>query len=396
MREIKIGVCIFDDPKSPRGGFASIDGDSAFYVSGYHELSTETLWVTNLEFPVFRELNLLRLRHLTQAQYFRTSIRMLQVELGIVTGRRLAEVLSKVFSRVASLGKAFLGADPKNYNYRYQQAISDRIFIPGMTEPYSGLDSNVVQLVVDHSTQENQAMAGVKRPDRSSPVTFYYPRDAFAQWLFGRVYPTGSQWRAEDFKREYTLGTKDGRKLSLTDSFIDKCAKNFRTSNRATFFNIAVLSHEASHRSFASFGAGAKEPRTWVTWPELLELLEYSVVTIYRAASTSSGLIRDHLPDYCQSVGCGVSDGLLFENLYAALAAPVNKRNTALGAYLRAYDRAACGRAAFEFHKAGFVVGSYGMGRVLVFLTEGQKERARQVALDNGLLCPLKEESVDG
>lgn len=396
MKIIKIGVCIFDDPRSPQSGYASLGGAEPSYISGYHELSSEHLWVTNLEFPVFKELNLLRLRHLAHTQYFRTKIQLLQVELGITENRRLAQILSSMFTRCGALGYQFFGADPKEYNYRYHQALGDHIHIPGMTQPIQGMDSNVVQLVIDHSTQENQAMAGVKRPDRSTPTAFYFPRDAYSQWLFGRSYPVSNVWKSDglkNIKREYTIGTRDGKKIALTDTFVRRFGEYFKSNGRATFFNVAILSQEESHRAFASFGAGSKDPRVWVTWPELLELVEYSVVTISDSISTACGGIREHLHPFCHVNGHGISDGLLLENLYVALCSPVNRRNTALGAYIRAYDRAACGRAAKVFHDAGFVVGSYSMGRVILLLTEGQKERARQVALDFGMLPPLREEA---
>lgn len=396
MNSVKIGVCIFENPNSPRGGFASLDGEPASYVQGYNELSAEHLWVTNIEYAAYKELNLLRLKYLTDGQYFRTSLRVFQSELGIQEPRRVAEVMSKVFTRVASMGHDFFGAVPKNHVYRFHQSLSDRIYIPGMSEPVTGLDSNVVQLIIDQSTQENQAMAGIKRPDRSSPVTFAFPRDAFAQWLFSRPYPTGSAWREGRLDREYTIGTKDGKKLALTNTFINKCSVFLRKHNMATFFRITVKSQENSHRHFAAFGAGKRDLRNWVSYPELLELVEYSMIIVHDSVSTEAGMIKEHLPDYCNITGCGLADGILFENLYAALAAPVNRKATALGAYMRAYDRAACGRAAAHFHNAGFVVGSYSVGRVVLMLTEGQKERARQVALDYGMLPPLKAEVVNG
>lgn len=395
MKKIIIGVCIFDDPKAPRAGYSSVDGSAAQYVAGHHELSTDTLWVTNLEFPIFKELNFLRLRHLTQDQYFRTSIRLLQTELGITDHKRLAEFLSKLFTRTAQAGMNGFGVDPTNYNYRYHQALSSRLHIPGMHEPLQGLDPSAIQLAIDHSTQENQAMSGVKRPDRSSPVTFGFPRDAYGQWLISRVYPVGNVWKTDGIGKEFTCGTRDGKKLALTDTFIKKLGDYFRTNARATFFRISVKSHEPSHRAFASFGAGSREPRVWVTWPELLELLEYSVVTIFDSMSTTAGTIREHLPEYCQATGFGLAEGLLFENLYVALASPVNKRNTALGAYLRAYDRAACGRMAAAFHNAGFVVGSYSSGRVVLFINDGQRERASELALELGMLPPLAKEASD-
>lgn len=391
MSKLSVGVCIFDDPRSPQGGFASLDGRESNYVSGYHELSQDTLWVTNLEFPVFKELNLLRLRYLAQAQYFRTSIRLLQAELGLRDARHASQTLSAMFHRVVNLGYAYMGAVHTDFNYRYHQALGQKLDIPGMMEMPQGIDPNMIQLVIDHATQENQAMAGVKRPDRSSPVPILFPRDAFGQWLFSRSYPVGNTYRNDGINKEYTIGTRDGKKTAVTEPFLRKLAAYAKTHSRAMFFRIAMISQESSHRAFASFGSGSKDQRVWVSWPELVELAEYSVMTVFESVSTEAGQIRDYLPSFVNGTGFGFSEGLFFENLYAALASPVNRKNTALGAWLRAYDRMACQKAAEIFHRHGFTVGSYSSGRVVLMLTQAQRDKAAKVALSNGMLPPIKE-----
>ena len=389
MSNSSVGVCIFDDPRSPQGGFSSVDGENPVYVSGYHELSPEKLWVTNLDFPIFKELNLLRIRHLAQSQYFRTSVKMLQTESGIEDNKELSVYLSKMFSRIERISAEQFGTNIRDYNYRFHQALSDRIHIPGTTEPVQGVDPNLAQLIIDQSTQENQAMSGVKRPDKSLPVSFLFPRDAFAQWLLSRHYPVGSVWKNDGMSKDFTIGTKDGKKLARTDSFVKRCGDYFKTSNRAMFFRISVVSHEMSHRAFATFGVGSREPRTWVTWPELLEMLNYSVVTVYESYSTQCSSIKDSIPSFCFADGQGISEGLLLENLYVSIGSPINRKNTALGAYLRAYDRAACARAASKFHAAGFVVGSFSSGRVVLLISRSQIQRATELALSIGMMPPL-------
>lgn len=389
-----VGVCLFDDPASPQGGFASLLGGEPFYVAGYHELPQTTLWITNLDYKVFRDLNLLRVRYLAQSQYFRTSMKLIQKELGLPDSKQSSQILSKIFSRVITLGKNHFGADHMKSNYRYHQCLMETIDIPGLHERPQGLDTNLIQMVIDHSTQENQAMTGVKRPERSSPVAFLFPRDAFGQWLMGRHYPIGNTYKNDGFNKEYTVGTRDGKKIPVTESLIKRLAE-YAGRGRAMFFRISIVSQEPTHRAFASFGAGSNDPRVWVSWPELLEIVEYSVITIYESVSTVGGSIKEFLPDFVNTSGCGFSEGLLLENLYASLSAPINKRNTALGAYIRAYDRMACQRAAQIFHAAGFTVGSYSSGRVVLMLPDSQMERATKVALDNGMLPPLKESVFD-
>lgn len=131
----------------------------------------------------------------------------------------------------------------------------------------------------------------------------------------------------------------------------------------------------------------------WATYPEVLELMRYSELMVYESASVGAGVLQD-VPciDNPLYSNC-MSAGLFLENYYCALMAPIDKRNTALGAYMRAYDRMACGRAAEAFHNAGFVVGSYSSGRIIVLIREGERERAEKLALKIGMIPPFPGEA---
>lgn len=396
MSQDLIGVCIFDDPKSARDGWASVAGAEAWRVTGYHELSSDKLWVTNLDFPDFKALNLLRLKHLAQSQYFRTSIKMLQSEYGILESKPLAAFLSRLFNRVARLGDLHLGVEPQKFNYRYTQAISARMDVPSLRIPCQGLNPNEVQLIIDHATQENQAMTGVKKPERAQAVAFSYPRFAYSKWLLGQQYPLESVWKKDKIGKEWRIGIREGKALAKANHDFVRMMDNYSINfHRSVFLRIAILSQEPSHRSFATFAAGSRGPRVWATYPEVLELMRYSEIAVYDSASVGSGKLKDipliDNPQY----SCSISAGLFLENLYCSLMAPVDKVNSALGAYMRSMDRMACGRAAEQFHNAGFVVGSYSSGRIIVLVREGERDRAAQLALKIGMIPPFEPDLGD-
>lgn len=391
MSQAMIGVCIFDDPKSARDGWASAGGEEAKRVTGYHELSSDKLWVTNLDFPDFKALNLLRLKHLAQSQYFRTSVKMLQSEYGILESKPLASFLSQTFNRVARLGDIHLGVEPHKFNYRYTQAISARMDVPSLRIPTQGLNPNEVQLIIDHATQENQAMTGVKKPERSHAVAFCYPRFAYSKWLLSQDYPLESVWKKDKLHKEWKIGIRDGKPLAKANHDFVRMLDNYAlNARRSIFLRIAILSQEPSHRSFATFAAGAKGQRVWATYPEVLELMRYAEIAVYDSVSVGSGKLKDIPLIDNHQYSCSISAGLFLENLYCSLLAPVDKVNTALGAYMRSMDRMACGRAAEQFYNAGFVVGSYSSGRIIVLVREGERERAAQLALKIGMIPPFE------
>ncbi|MDT8925014.1 hypothetical protein RBE51_19685 [Pseudomonas taiwanensis] len=393
MSQTSIGVCIFDDTKSARDGWASVNGKTSYRVTGFHELASDKLWVTNLDFPDFKSLNLLRLKHLAQSQYFRTKLSLLQNEFGIDEPKEFARFVSQLFSRVARLGDIHLGIDPMKFNYRYTQAVSSKLDVPSLHSLPRGLNPNEVQLIIDHSTQENQAMTGVKKPERSSAVAFCYPRFTYARWLLSQPYPMDLTWKKDNLHKEWKVGVREGKTTKQTDDFIKMMENYILKSNKSIFLRISILSQEPTHRAFATFAAGSQSPRVWATYPEVLELMRYSELMIYESASVGAGVLQD-VPciDNPLYSNC-MSAGLFLENYYCALMAPIDKRNTALGAYMRAYDRMACGRAAEAFHNAGFVVGSYSSGRIIVLIREGERERAEKLALKIGMIPPFPGEA---
>jgi hypothetical protein len=82
------------------------------------------------------------------------------------------------------------------------------------------------------------------------------------------------------------------------------------------------------------------------------------------------------------------SRSLLLENLWIALANPVSttKRQTPVGAYMRAYDRSVCQKVAEIFESYSYPVGSFGVGRVMVYLRAGEIPHATELALESGII----------
>ena len=51
--DCKFGVVVFDEPQDPRSGWYAVAGGEADRFSGAHELSTDTIWWTNVAYEHF-------------------------------------------------------------------------------------------------------------------------------------------------------------------------------------------------------------------------------------------------------------------------------------------------------------------------------------------------------
>lgn len=396
---IKIGVCCFEDVNDASEGWASINGQESFRVSSYSDLQTNILWVTNLPYKQYKDLNLVTSPHIYDTQFFRTSLDQIAKENGLYDEQEIAEFSSSIFSKLASLGDRFYDFDLSTPGYRYHKLLSYKLIPDFARKRPEGRFSGDIFESIQNSTQANQAMSGVKKPQGSNAVNFVFPRGSYARWLLSQKYPSGSKWTEIKQKNDSaTFGFEDGKVIRSTHSVLDRL-KDLGGKN-ALFLRVNVQSMDPFFQRFASFGASGQfgpsarqKHRRWATLPEIIELSKYSKLQImggYMTPLTDEPLID---PSVLEGSGMSYAHGLFLENTWAALCSPISTQTgsteTVIGAYMRAYDRIACGRAAARFAKAGFIVGSYSMGRLIVFVRPGEENSSAREAFSSGLLPPM-------
>lgn len=387
---MKVGVCCFDDLTSAESGWASINGSDPERVKGYGDLSSEALWITNLDYRTFRKLNLTQSPNIFDTQYFRSSLKNIAAENGLQgDNRKLCAFASRVFTRIAKMGRERLGVSLSSPGYRYTSILADRV-IPSFARalPDSHRRNDILE-ATKQCTQANQAMMGKKAPQGSTAQPFIFPRSAYAKWLLELPYPVGSKW--EEVKRasnETICGVQDGVAIKGTKAVLDRLTE--LSEKHAMFLRVSVISMDGFYRPFASFAAGSNHPRSWATLPEVLNLARYAKISIKGGYRLPIGQL-----DLAEKIGLegqeySYSRGLFAENAWVALSNSIygSDNFTAIGAYLRAYDRIACGRMAELFAGHNYVVGSFGTGRIMVYLRPGEMDTAGQFAFSNGLLAP--------
>lgn len=384
----RVGVCCFDDPAVPGYGWASVAGADAYRINGYGELRTDVLWVVNLKITAMSKLGLNRTNHLYDEQYFRISIRQLSQELGLITEPDVfVSAASEIFDRVARLGYEELGVNIDNPGYRYMTLIADKLMPDFNRKKPVGPWSASILDAVRQSTQENQAMVGRYAPAGSSAQSFVFPRGSYGRWMLSQPIPSCESWKEIKISGSETIiGNDEGAEIRGTRHVLDRLQS--QGEGNALFLKTNVISTNRFNRPFNTFAAGANYPRTWATLPEIIALCKYAKINISDGYMTPlrSNPLADKVNLLVDEIS--YSRSLLIENMWVAIANPVSttKRQTPVGAYLRAYDRAACGNAAEVFESYQYAVGSFGVGRVMVYLRAGEINHASDLAIQHGLL----------
>lgn len=384
----KIGVVYFDNFETLSGGWASVSGSEAKRINGIGDLASSVLWVSNLPFYYYRKLNLMKNPNIYDQQFFRTSMKLIVDEVGL-DGRvqDICKVCSLIFQRVYTLGVDNYQLTLDDVEYRYNSALTNCLLPSNIRQLPSGAYTATLLQGFKESTQQNQAMIG-NAPKASKARTFYFPKGAYARSLLSEKMPSNTNWKKiPDKDIQGTVGTKEDHKIQGTNAFFTMLEKKF--SNSSLFFRISVSYTSKFFRPFATFAMGSNYQRNWATLPELLEMSKYSVIDIHEAFSCDMFNLNVEGIDL-ESDEYSYSRGLYLENLWTAYALPINNGEyfNPVGAYIRAYDRVVCLKAAYAFAKNNFTIGSFGTGRVVVYLKQSEQKLATEIALSEGLLPP--------
>jgi hypothetical protein len=381
------GVCLFDDSKIPGDGWAARPNEPAIRISGIHDLAHDLNWVTNLDYGSFMANGLGAMRHICQSQYFRESVDSLLGDYALGENHEVAAAfLADHFNGTAIFGHSLMGIDPLKVrnNYRYAQHIVNQLNIPLLKQSSRGITQEHSDLICESATQANQAMVGNMKGLLS--VHGYFPRLLYFRWLLRQLVPISLDWKKEKFARE-EIGYKDGKLVGK--NLLLELSRVSEESKVALFFRIAIYSQHKEYSTFGSFGVGKKESREWVTLPELLNLSRYARIQVKETYSLPGGYLRDYID--CLAVlenipDVSISMGLFMQNLAAAVMAPVNKKETAIGAYLRAYDRVGCFTAAEQLYMLGVMPGSFSMGRIVTKVTPDDVIKAKSAMASRGII----------
>ena len=389
MEQVSMGVCWFDDPKNPEAGWASEAGQTAFRVNGYHELSQECIWVSNVDSKTFREFNLHNIPNLRESSYMRVRLDRLARELGINgSNNEAVEILSSILDRAIRFGYERFAISPEDKGYRYSAILASQ-HMPGSLRQRPRSHTDAIEEALRQSTQHFQSRTG-KAPYGASTHTFIFPRMAYSNWLLTRRYPMTSNWKPIKFNNGgFEIGQREGSPIKGTAARLKKLEEI--NAKEAMVLKVKVLGMDGFYVPFASFGAGyGSSQRHWATLPEIIEMARYSHLKVEGGFKTDLSKMEGHLLDDNPQTNFSFSKGIFYENVYSFLGNFVDGRQpTGLAAYLRAYDRIACLKIAEAFSRQGINVGSFGTGMITLFIQENQIKEAAELGLSLGLVPPL-------
>lgn len=383
LDRIQYGCVKFDDVRHHDTGWASIAGKPAFRIANTRDLSSDVVWLTNLDYEMsfqsgmgmhagFRRSDYLSeyfLRTAKKEATFTGELYDFSKILGSqsINGPELTERGAAIFDRVMALASHKLGIqDPPPYSLSR-----------GIRDSMMGYDAILPQVIVDALEDATSSFVWVERDTALSNadtwLTLSLPRVNHGTACANFPEPMGD-WLPLQLPNQNEDAIDDWA-CDLNGYFIAQ-------------FSIENMNEQA-HR-LVNFGSGRKT-RRWTTGVELAVLNKVGRVTLKKAYRPSSVAPIESLLPLLESHNdmheLSLSTGLLWQNIWTGLCskrqppAHIRRNNpsiNALAPFIRANDRNACFLAALALQKKGIQIISYGRGKITI-QHNGDDERLAEI-----------------
>ena len=384
----KLGIALFADPKSPKDGFFC-NGSDVVAINGVYELSTDCVWVTNIRPYDFSQGGFGQLRQLRSSNFFRTDLGFLIREFGLEGD--LAEACTQLY---LTLSRSLQIAQDRNSFDIADCPLGIRKELTSQLVPESISTSLLYDAMlhegVRQSIQYNQGRVdGANLPRGSRITSFVVPRSALASYLCDLPLPSSKDWSSVSFNAGILrIGRANGRS-SQDESSNESFEKMLSLAkSKQVILDIDIRETDRRYADYKSFGVGDRTSRHWACIEEVAELKEYALVDIRGGYATDRN--EAPLPSPDMPPEFSVARSIANENYALGIASNLSNNNPSpWAAYLRAVERIVLGRAADAFASRGFCVGSYGTGRLNIFLRSSEHKAASELALSLGLIPPF-------
>jgi hypothetical protein len=388
LSSLRVGAVFFDGANNITGrdrtitsletGWASISGGTARRISSVHDLPSDVIWYTNLDYAQFIRVGLGRHANFRNAEWLRTNFHGLIAELGIgqenLPPHEMISMLAQVAQRVT-----------KNAQERYGVALShpklNHDFSEALQVPRSAFANEFYPVLPPIAQHPAVKVVHTNNYHQASPtVTVRCNRLQHARAVLSTPVPSDMGWEMEN------------------PSSLKKRSADWLDSLETPFLvKVSVANVQPMVSDVLSWSSGSKAPREWLTDTEWRLFRGFADITIKAALICRLPATRlevyDQLPTE-HMAELSLTYGLIAEQMWTAFTNPMpyrinETRWSVAAAWLRAADRLRMFDFAQKLHARGLTVSSYGVGSVVLrYPASGGLQRTLAMASETGLLPP--------
>ncbi|MCE2580342.1 hypothetical protein LDL36_18010 [Komagataeibacter sp. FNDCR1] len=389
--ETKFGIVLFDDDKDPREGWCAPEGGKARRIGSMHELSTDTIWWTNLSYDaMFRQTKAGINPWLRHDAYLVVKPRDALTEWGHnaqdMAPDAACEFLAQVFSRVMNLAAGlFRDCEPGMPEVEYFTKKTLRHDLARLLPPGEYPTDEAAAILRSGQAYSEYTTTTLRSPRGSRRIALRRPRMSHAMEMLTTPVPVG-RFELVPARR---LGKIPEERVAA-----------IREMDRPCMVEITVRAMDGDVAPVYGFGNSMDKTQvvrcSWVTHPEFLTMSAFSDLDVKCAYVGESYtqlnlLLPQPMQDLLSSqfAETSWSAGILAETIWrAATMMPDTGRGMAgaekpgctwRGAWLKAADKTATFVTALKLTEQGWPAGAYGLGGCWV---SGLEEQLRDLVKD--------------
>lgn len=383
----KFGVVLFDSPEDPGPGWIGIGGDRsrAARISGPHELSTEVIWWTNVNYEhFFRGVSeIWRNPWLRHDKYLVVGPADVLKEWGhdpkLVGADFVAKFVAEAFARIMTIAYNLVRrTDPKLRMDRFFEGKTLRDDLRRLMPEAEYPKGEAAMMMKSGQAYSEFSSATVRMPKGAKMIRLRKPRVTYCWELLQTPFPLGP-W-------EY---------VSRADmkSNVEERLQTILKSPAPIMAEITLSNMQAEVAPIYGFGQstdkGKNVQRTWVAHPELAMLARFAKIEVRNAWQGRE--YASMMPDLPEAVkeflqekytDLSWSAGVVAETLWRAAALPQEKGKAGTrdsgekphtswrGAWIKAADKSSMFMEAMRLSELGYAVSSYGLGWVFCGVAE--------------------------
>jgi len=399
---LKYGCAHFEDTNLPRIATIARAGDYAGQrVAGTEDMSSDTVWLTNLDSNVLWARNLNNNPRFRDSKYLRQDMNQVLKAIGMddETDERRVRATADIFRRVMQISEKILGI--RHIPMRsLRWGIRERI-----APPNQNLDNDLIKAINDatkfYTNCQNTTTQHVEeRTLYMNPIDHAYD-------ILSSPLPEGDWKRVRKMPQQDEIGVW----IENTGPILARVTINHIEPNLASLLN---------------YGADisvSKDNRQWLTAYELLYMISMaSEIKIHEAYVPQDNCscfdqypqVRDVIDNY--KFDCNIfslSWSLFLDNLWTAIGVKVVDKTRGIktetanpkNPFMRAYDRSRCLRKAMLLQEEGFDIIGYGTGKISINMAGYSDLDVFRAARKYGMMPPpstlkfedlhLKDEDLD-
>lgn len=385
---MKVGAILFDSANNLLNagsaatlgsGWASISGHAPTRVQSVHDLSGDTLWLTNLTYTDLRRTGLHSHPNFRAESWLKSPVQQLIAELGIDCDRNpvdtAATVIATIAQRVADLSTKNYGITlrSQSLNTDFAEALEIRSAdsLQDIQPIIETIASHPSVSVIRMNAGEGEAGSVILRRNRLE----------HAQSVLNILAPEEGVWQQEK------TSARDGSDHWLEDvttPFLVQCAIS----------NVSPAVAE-----ILSWGSGSSAPRDWLTdieWRVVRQYSDIRIGSVFIHSHPGATPHQSHLLPRGPHAALSLTNGLVAEQIWSCLTLkrPVGGQKScfsAVAAWIRSADRMGMFEYATELHSQGLDVMRYGNGNVVVAYKEGELSKVMDIATDIALMPPANK-----